>query len=78
MFLSFKKKTLKKEKIERKRGSFIRLKVDHFFASHWEKMVNKKQNNQLKKWWIFNQKISCKFVLNIHINYFKYRPVDIA
>ena len=28
------KKTLKKEKIERKRGSFIRLKVDHFFASH--------------------------------------------
>ena len=34
MFLSFKKRTLKKEKIERKRGSFIRLKVDHFFASH--------------------------------------------
>jgi hypothetical protein len=34
MFLSFKKKALKKEKIERKRGSFIRLKVDHFFAPH--------------------------------------------
>lgn len=49
MFLSFKKKTLKKEKIERKRGLFIRSKVKHFLHHFDKKIGSKKQNNQLKK-----------------------------
>jgi hypothetical protein len=43
------KNTLKKEKIERKRGLFFRSKVKHFLHHFDKKIGNKKQNNQLKK-----------------------------
>ena len=39
------KNTLKKEKIERKRGLFFRSKVKHFLHHFDKKIGSKKQNN---------------------------------